>query len=87
MGQYFPAAKDESALNPTQLRRYQTLRITPEDQWPQPLQDRLDEVKLYVGPLNSSDDYGSLQELIKDAVVSWVLAGEDSQNVAWIDLP
>lgn len=84
MGYYFEKARSKKDLNPKQLERYKALR-SGDEPLPQALIDRIEAVKKYVGPIFSGEIWAALEELVQDAFVAWVFAGEDPSKIQWSD--
>ncbi len=84
MGYYFEKAKTRKELNEEQLSRYQALRSSKEE-LPLELTARIEEVRAHIGLLTSGEVMSALEELVQDAFIAWVLAGEDPSKVEWVD--
>lgn len=82
MGYYFPKAKTTADLNPEQSGHYQALRSKGVE-LPEPLKSRFEAVKERIGPITSGEIMSAFEELWQDAVVNWVLSGENP-DIAWI---
>ena len=82
MGYYFPKAKTVPDLNPEQTERYKTLRSKGVE-LPPPLKDRFESVKERIGPLTSGEIMSAFEELWQDAVVNWILSGENP-DIEWV---
>lgn len=84
MGYNFSEAKDRKSLNDKQKERFDELY--PLSNLPDALKNRIDRAIEYVGPINNGEAWAARNELITDAIVVWILAGEDPQKVQWLDL-
>ena len=82
MGYYFPKAKTKVDLSSEQNERYQALRSKGAE-LPPSLKDRFGAVKERIGPLTSGEIMSAFEELWQDAVVNWILSGENP-DIAWI---
>ena len=82
MGYYFPEAKTKADLTPEQAERYNSLRAKGAG-LPEPLKLRFEAVKERIGPLTSGEIMSAFEELWQDAVVNWILSGEDP-DIAWV---
>lgn len=82
MGYYFSRAKTREELSEEQRVRYEALRA-PDAELPQTLHDRIEWIKEYIGPLTSGEIISAYQELLQDAIVTWILADEDTDKIAW----
>lgn len=85
MGYYFEKARSRKDLSPEQLERYNAFR-SPDSTLPIPqeLHDRIEFIKEYVGLVTSGEVWSAFEELVQDAFVAWIIAGEDPQKVQWI---
>ena len=84
MGYYFEKAKTRESMNTEQLERYEAFRSSDSTfPIPQELHDRIEFIKKYIGPITSGEIVAALEELIQDAIVTWILAGENPQKVQW----
>jgi hypothetical protein len=84
MGYYFPKAKTVANLNPEQSERYKTLR-SPGTELPSALKDRFQAIKERIGHITSGEIWSAFEELWQDAVVCWILSGENPE-IEWTDL-
>lgn len=84
MGYYFPKARTTANLNPEQNERYQALR-SEGAKLPPALQRRLLDIKERIDPVTSGEIMSAFDELWQDAVVCWILSGENP-DIQWIDL-
>lgn len=82
MGYYFERAKSRKDLTEEQLGRYEALRSS-DDLRPWALESRLKLIRNYIGPLTSGEVMSALEELVQDAFVVWILAGEDPAKAQW----
>jgi len=82
MGYYFPKAKTTADLNPEQIERYKMLRSKGMESPPQ-LKEHFEAVKERIGPLTSGEIMSAFEELWQDAVVNWILFGENP-DIEWV---
>jgi hypothetical protein len=82
MGYYYEKARTSKDLDEEQLERYDELRTTGAKELPE-LLSRLQELKEYIGPLCNGETMSAHEELVQDAIVTWILADEDPEEVAW----
>lgn len=84
MGYYFPKAKTTSDLTSKQNERYKVLR-SREVELPSSLKDRFETIGKRIGPVTSGEIWSAFEELWQDAVVCWIISGENSE-IEWSDL-
>lgn len=84
MGYYYEKARTSKDLSEEQLNRYNALRSTGLKDLPE-LLSRLEEIKEYIGPLFNGETMSAHEELVQDAIVTWILAGEDPEKVSWTE--
>ena len=86
MGYYFKKARSCKDLDTEQVKRYEAFRSADSMlPIPQELRDRIEFIKEYVRPVTSGEVWAALEELVQDAFVTWILAGEDAEKVEWVD--
>ena len=86
MGYYFHNGKGEKSLSPEQVARYKELRQLSSEATPAALNERLEAIKEFIGPITSGEVWSAYEELLKDAFANWVLADEDPEKVKWVEL-
>ena len=87
MGYCFPGTRQKNDLNPVQRKRYEELRSKAgAAHWGPALRERLATVKEYIGPITSGEIWSAREELVQDAFVAWIIAGENPEKVEWVKL-
>lgn len=79
---YYFKGKKKTDLTTEQKERYAVLRSRDVELPPQ-LETRLETIREYIGPITSGEVWSAFEELWQDAVVCWILSGENP-NIEWV---